>query len=359
MNSARRPAIRFSMFDWLDESGRGYAATYDERLKVIELADRVGFHAYLLAEHHGTSLSQTPSPTIFLSAVAQRTERIRLGALTWCLPLYHPIRLLEELCMLDQLSHGRLELGVGRGVSPHESVRMGIAPEETKERFQEMLKLLIGGFTTGELRLDGRFYKYDGVKTRFRTVQKPYPPMWYPTSSMDNMPWIAAQGFNVVVSLLHSPSFDRACEMLARYREDWRAHRNDASRANAHVAEPEVAFTTHIHVAETDQRALDQARTAYSQFHENFTRRYIEIGQGDKYANRPSFDQFVARSQILCGSPDTVRGILAGHLAKSGANHFIGAFTFGSLGLEECRRSIELFGREVIPALQDGAKAPA
>jgi alkanesulfonate monooxygenase SsuD/methylene tetrahydromethanopterin reductase-like flavin-dependent oxidoreductase (luciferase family) len=352
MSTPRRPAIRFSMFDWLDESGRGYAQTYDERLQVLERADRAGFHAYFLAEHHGTSLSQTPSPSLFLSAVAQRTERLRLGALTWCLPLYHPIRLLEELCMLDQLSHGRLELGVGRGVSPHESVRMGVPPEESKERFSELLKLLITGFTTGELNADGRFYKYDHVKTRFRTVQQPYPPMWYPTSSIDSMAWIGAQGLNVVVSLLHSPSFDRACEMLARYREAWQAHRNDPGRANAHVAEPEVAFTTHIHVAETDQRAHEQAREAYSQFHENFVRRYIEIGQGDKYANRPSFDQFVERSQILCGSPDTVRKILGSHLAKSGANHFVGAFTFGSLGFEATCRSVELFGKEVIPALQ-------
>lgn len=343
--------VRFSMFDWVDESGRGYAQTYDERLQLVEVAEREGFYAYLLAEHHGTSLSQTPSPGIFLSAIAQRTERLRIGGLTWCLPLYHPIRLLEEICMLDQISHGRIELGVGRGVSPHEAVRLGVDPAEGRERFSEILKLLIQGFTTGELNHDGKFYKYAGVKTRFRTVQRPYPPIWYPTSSVDSMAWIGAQGMNVVVSLLHAASFDAACEMLAKYREAWQAHRNDPGRANGHVARPEVAFTTHIHVAETDAKAYDQARTAYSQFHENFTRRYVEIGQADKYAHRPTFEQFVRQSRILCGSPETVRNILASHLEKSGANHFIGAFAFGSLPFEATRRSLELFGREVIPAL--------
>src|SRR5579864_1195184 len=110
-------SVRFGMFDWLDESGRDQGETYEERLRMLELADRSGFYALHLAEHHATELSTVPSPNLFLSAVAQRTHRLRLGALGYVLPAYDPIRLMEEICMLDQLSNGRVDIGVSRGSS--------------------------------------------------------------------------------------------------------------------------------------------------------------------------------------------------------------------------------------------------
>src|ERR1044071_7174553 len=96
--------VQFGIFDWLDESGRAIGETYEERLRMLELADRSGFYAYHLAEHHATELSTVPSPHLFLAAAAQRTTRLRLGPLSVILPLYEPIRLLEEIAMLDQLS---------------------------------------------------------------------------------------------------------------------------------------------------------------------------------------------------------------------------------------------------------------
>jgi len=96
--STRPESVRFAMFDWLDESGRGFGETYEERLRMLELADRAGFYAYHLAEHHATELSTVPSPNLFLAAVAQRTWRLRLGPLSYILPLYDPVRLLEEIC---------------------------------------------------------------------------------------------------------------------------------------------------------------------------------------------------------------------------------------------------------------------
>src|SRR5258707_13156479 len=103
------------MFDWLDESGRGQGETYEERLRMLELADRAGFYAYHLAEHHATELSSVPSPNLFLAAAAQRTRRLRLGPLSSIPPPYDPGRLLEEISMLDQLSNGRVELRASRG----------------------------------------------------------------------------------------------------------------------------------------------------------------------------------------------------------------------------------------------------
>ena len=120
--------VHFGIFDHMDDGGVPLTQQFTERLKLIEAYDRLGFYAYHLAEHHGTPLGFAPSPSVFLAAVAARTERLRFGPLVYSLPLYHPIRLLEEICMLDQLSGGRFELGVGRGVSPIEVGFYGVDP---------------------------------------------------------------------------------------------------------------------------------------------------------------------------------------------------------------------------------------
>src|SRR5258708_1735891 len=140
-------AVRFAMFDWLDESGRGQGETYAERLRMLELADRAGFYCYHLAEHHATELSTVPSPNLFLAAVAQRTRRIRLGPLSYILPMYDPIRLLEEICMLDQLSGGRFELGLSRG-SSGEPIDDG--PDKGRRVFEEGLDIALMGLAPVE-----------------------------------------------------------------------------------------------------------------------------------------------------------------------------------------------------------------
>src|SRR5215472_11420389 len=128
--------MRFGIIDHNDDSGRPHAQQIAERLALVEAYDRLGFYAYHLTEHHGTPLAITPSPHLMLAAAAQRTTRIRLGTLITILSLYHPLRVIEEAATLDQLSGGRLDLGIGRGVSPVELSFYGVASEEeAQERF--------------------------------------------------------------------------------------------------------------------------------------------------------------------------------------------------------------------------------
>src|SRR6476661_4148236 len=112
--------MRFGVFDHLDDSGLPLTRRFEERLRLIEAYDRAGFYGYHLAEHHNTPLGYAPSPGLFLAAVAQRTERLKFGPMVYLLPLYHPLRLIDEICMLDQMSNGRFLYGVGRGISPIE-----------------------------------------------------------------------------------------------------------------------------------------------------------------------------------------------------------------------------------------------
>src|SRR5688500_13760857 len=125
--------MKFGVFDHLDRGPGSLQQYYEDRLQIIEAYDRSGFYGYHVAEHHATPLGMAPAPRVFLSAIAQRTTRLRFGPFVWVLPLYHPLRMISEICMLDQMSGGRLEIGFGRGASPIELDYFGQNPEEAQK----------------------------------------------------------------------------------------------------------------------------------------------------------------------------------------------------------------------------------
>ena len=125
--------MKFGLFDHVDRGAGTLHNFYEDRLRIAEKYDKAGFYAYHTAEHHATSLGMASSPNVYMSAVAQRTRRLKFGPLVYCLPQYHPIRLFEEICMLDQMSGGRLQVGVGRGISEIESSYFGIDAADVGE----------------------------------------------------------------------------------------------------------------------------------------------------------------------------------------------------------------------------------
>jgi alkanesulfonate monooxygenase SsuD/methylene tetrahydromethanopterin reductase-like flavin-dependent oxidoreductase (luciferase family) len=350
--------VPFGIFDWLDDSGRDPADTYEDRLTMNELADKLGYYCYHLAEHHGSALSATPSPNVFLSAVAQRTQRLHVGALTYLLPLYNPLRLLEELCMLDQISRGRLEIGVSRGPSPIESAAYHVNPADSRPMFREFMDLLIMGFTTGELNYSGKYYQYDHVRTKLRPYQKPYPPFWYPTSNLESIPFMGEQGMNAMFSLRMMRSMDTVIQMADTYRQEIAAHRNDPGRMNGHVTTPFCGINFHIHVAETEEAANRQAKAAYEIFHANFIQRFVEHGASHSYGDAADFEKAVEEGHMLVGTPQTVAGKLAEYLMLTHANYVMGAFAWGSFTRDQILRSIDLFAREVMPRVRISEAQP-
>jgi len=160
--------MKFGVFDHMDRAGGDLHRQFDDRLKLIELYERAGFHAYHIAEHHATPLGMAPSPSVFLAAVAQRTKTLRFGPLVFTVNLYHPLRLIDEICMLDQLSGGRLELGIGRGVSPFESKNYALDFAATQAMYHEAFQLLLKGLAVDELSFAGEFYRFDGVPMTVR-----------------------------------------------------------------------------------------------------------------------------------------------------------------------------------------------
>jgi alkanesulfonate monooxygenase SsuD/methylene tetrahydromethanopterin reductase-like flavin-dependent oxidoreductase (luciferase family) len=194
--------MKFGIFDHLDRNELPLHAYYAERLKFVEAYDRAGFYAYHTAEHHATPLGLAASPSVFLAAVAQRTERLRFGPLVYTLPLHHPLRVVEEICMLDQMSGGRLELGVGRGISPIESAYYGVPPDQRQKMYIEALQIVRQALTSRTLTFHGQFYDYTDVPIELEPFQKPHPPFWAGAGTPDGGEVAGRSGFNLVANTL-------------------------------------------------------------------------------------------------------------------------------------------------------------
>ena len=190
--------MEFGVFDHLDLGAVPLGEHYENRLQLIEAYDRLGLRSYHLAEHHATPLGLAPSPSVFLAAVAQRTRRLRFGPLVYTLSLHHPLRVAEEICMLDQMSGGRLELGVGRGVSPYEVAYFGVDPAKAQAMYVEALSVILRALATKSLTFAGEHYTFRDVPIELEPVQRPHPPLWYGLARPEGLPWVVANRVNIV-----------------------------------------------------------------------------------------------------------------------------------------------------------------
>ena len=335
-------ALEFGVFDHLDRNDLSLREYYEQRLKVIEALDRSGFYAYHVAEHHFTPLGMAPSPSVFLSAIAQRTTRLRFGTFVYALPVHHPLRVLEEICMLDHMSGGRLEIGFGRGSVPFEISYYGQNAEERQQIYAERLELILKAFTVKSLTWKGRYDQFENVPMEMDSFQKPHPPLWYGAHSPDSAERAARRGLNIVTNDM--PDNTRA--IIARYRQIWRDVQGPATL-------PKMGVVRFIVVADSDAGAMTIARRAYLRWRASFT--YLSELNGTM-PNSPlrveSFDDLIGQGQAIAGSPETVRAFLAAQVEDSKANYIVGQFCFGDLTLEEMLRSVELFSAQVKPALQ-------
>ena len=190
--------MKIGLFDHIEYGERPIAQLFDERLKFIEAADEAGFYCLHLAEHHQTPLNMVPVPGVFLGAVARATKRIRIGPLVYLLPLYSPLRMIDEICMLDHLSHGRAEIGVGRGVSPFELKYNKVDPDQSREIFIDAFRCISAGLITDKLTYQGPHYEYENVPIAMRPLQKPYPAFWYGSSGAEGSTWAGEEGLHFV-----------------------------------------------------------------------------------------------------------------------------------------------------------------
>jgi len=351
---------QFGIFDHLERlPAVSLAQQYEDRLELLARADALGFYGYHLAEHHNAPLCMAPSPSVFLAAAARHTRQIKLGALVYMLPFYHPLRLIEEVCMLDQLSGGRLQLGIGRGITAIEHTFWGLAPEEAHARAAEVLEILTIGLTSDTMEYQGRFHRFDNVPLEMAPVQQPYPPFW----SAGNAEYAGRHGTHFVV---HAGV--RFAENVARFRALRREHQDDPGRLNPHISEPFVGSTRHVVVAETDAEAEAIARASWPVYNSNFAKRGM-TGPGPETdssgvikplpAGGPGLGGDVDRAfeleRCVAGSPETVLRHIDQYTLGAGVNYCVTSFQWGSITHAQAMRSLELFGTEVLPKIAERA----
>ena len=246
-----------------------------------------------------------PSPNVFLAALAQRTRRLRFGPMVFVLPLYHPLRLIEEICMLDQISGGRLEIGFGRGASPIELAIYGEDPDAAQEIYTEGLELILKGLTVKRLDFHGKHFSFDDVPMTLEPLQKPYPPIWYGVHAPDSAERAAKRNLHVVS--LDPPGDTRLS--IERYRATWRPPHPGA-------ALPKLGLGRFIVVGETDAKAIELARRAYPIWHQSFTYLFRLRDHPQVHPRPADFDALMERGQGVAGSPATVSDFLKRQLAR-------------------------------------------
>ncbi len=333
--------LKFGVFDHLDRGKRSISDLYEQRLQIVEQYDRAGFYAYHLAEHHSTPLGMAPSPGVFLSAVAQRTKALRFGPLVYLLPLYHPVRLAEEIAMLDHLSGGRSEVGVGRGRSPIELMLYGRDIAEAQAVFDEAFAILQLAFTQDRINYAGKHFDFHDVPVELRPLQKPHPPFWYGIGTPESASEYGERGFHGVT--LAKPAV--AAEITRRFHE---------GSARAGWRGRHMGICRFIVVGETDREAQELARRTYPIWHASFFELFRRYGQEPVQIWPDRFEDMAANGLAFAGSPGTVADALLDQLRMVGANYLVGQFVFGDMSLAESTKSIALFASAVMPQLVAG-----
>ncbi len=345
------------------DPSRSVADQYAEYLSEVELAEELGFDEAWFTEHHFHPYGMLPSPNLFLASLAARTERIRIGNMVNVLPLYDPVRLAEEFTMLDHLSRGRLNLGLGSGIRPDEFAPYVIPMGESKPRYYEAFDIIVKALSAGERwDYDGEFNEYIGVSILPKPLQQPYPPICVAAQSPDSVRWCAERGIPIAQQY-----FDRERTRLSvgGYREMASAA---AKRGTKFLGTPSVRQFRAVYVAENDDDALAEGEAGFYQFFRYFahlpsTEKFPEpsddgwryyFGTALAWIGELLFEDLDRENLIVCGSPERVRSKIR-ELDEDcgGLETFVGMFTFGHLSHEQVCRSMTLFAREVAPTLRD------
>lgn len=339
--------MQFGIFDHIDDSGLPRAEQLEQRLRLIEQYDRDGFYAYHVAEHHGTPLGIVGSPNVFLAAVAQRTERIHFGSLVNVLPLYHPVRLVEEWCLLDHMSGGRLEPGIGRGASPIEASFFGIEGDSTPDRFDEAFELITRAFAAGaSFSHDGPFFKVGEMPVTARPLQLPHPPFWFGASRPDRAAWCAERAINVM-SLV---SAERTRATTDGFRQRWQ------ELGRAEVDLPHCGVNRHLVLADTEIEALRVAERAFTRFRESFDHLWNARGLPvPPVYTATSYREWHDQGGAFAGTPEGARQYIAEQAEVAGINYMTVDVAFGGITFEEASRTASLFATEVMPAFLGSA----
>ena len=349
----------FGIFDHIEDiPGTPTQQLFRDRLELIRLADEAGFESFHLAEHHGSGLCMAPNQELFVAAASQVTTKIRLGPMVKLLPLHHPVRILEDMCVADQLTGGRLDFGVGSGVAPIEHAWFGSTWTERRERFEDTLGIICRALATGEISSEqSRYHDFPPAPLATKPVQDPIP-FWYPGNPVT----AGRHG----MSLMWPGPIDRKTYDL--YVENWNEHRGATLRVDGPKSRPRVACTMILAIAPTEREALAIARRGM----DGLVRRAEAVHANDRLIMAPEDCEkalgplraiLVHVEDAIAAGSGTVGQIterFAAMLEPGLIEHVALQLPTGDMTFEEARRTFELFAAEVKPQLEQvSVAAPA
>jgi alkanesulfonate monooxygenase SsuD/methylene tetrahydromethanopterin reductase-like flavin-dependent oxidoreductase (luciferase family) len=336
-----------------------------EAFDLVKTVEDGGLDAVWLAERHFASAEQlrrsgsgaVPSiasaPLLLASAFAARTQRLRLGIAVSVLPLSHPVRLAEEIATLDQISGGRFDLGVGRSGFATAYAGYGIPYEESRERFQECLDILLLAWTQETFSYSGKHYQFKDVGVVPKPRQKPHPPIRIAATTSETFPMVGQQGYPIFIGLRGS-DFEMNAANLANYRKAW----HDAG----HAGEGDVYVRIPVYVAETAEAAYEEPREStvanYRQRGEGYASRSQGAGSVEEraeFARRIASSDYdeLLRTRLAYGTPDAVARRLSDLRDQLGLSGFLlEANVGGGIPRDRVFNSVRLFAEQVAPALR-------
>lgn len=318
-------------------------------LEMVQMADRGGFDIAWAAEHHALEMTIAPNPFQILTWWAGHTEQIRLGSAVAVAAYWHPIDLAGEAALIDLISGGRLEFGIGSGAYQREFDRMhpGLKQSDAWRHMHEMLPAL-KALWAGDYAHDGEFWSFPTATSVPKPVQKPHPPIWIAARAPITYDYAVKYGCNVMSWPLTRP-FSEA--------ELYKARLDEAMAAHPGAERPILAMMRHTAVYDRKDEwevPVRAAQRQLSQF-ENLFKNLGDVSNGfpkpipfDELANRDEYDPRTLGENLIFGTPDEVIAKLRRY-EDLGVDAFIYYASMG-LGLKEQKRSLELFCSEVVPA---------
>jgi alkanesulfonate monooxygenase SsuD/methylene tetrahydromethanopterin reductase-like flavin-dependent oxidoreductase (luciferase family) len=331
--------MRFSAIFLLScPPGKSHPQVYHEGLEQMEAAEALGFHTLWFTEHHFSAYGGSADPMLMAIAAADRTQAVRIGIGVSVVPFHHPLQLAEQGAMVDILSGGRLEFGVGRGSQRYEYERLGVSLDDKGARFEEAMEIIRRAWTEEAFAHEGTYYRFPETTVYPRILQRPHPPIWIASTTPPTLQYAVKYRYPVMGSALLT--LPRAKEYFALYQSLLAEDGQDPARAI-------FALSRRIYVSE-DRREVRQAAQRCVAFHYTWAKQ-MGIAKFGSHGDL-TFDELFDSSYMF-GTPDECLGMLS-ELRAMGIQEVICNMNFaGMLEHRQVLRSMELFAAKVMPQL--------
>jgi alkanesulfonate monooxygenase SsuD/methylene tetrahydromethanopterin reductase-like flavin-dependent oxidoreductase (luciferase family) len=319
-----------------------YDVYYRQILEQIELAEELGWECFMLNEHHFLGYGgPIANPAVMLAGAAARTSRIRLGTCIAIIPLRHPLQSAEDYAMVDAISGGRLEFGIGSGNTVLDYRVFAISREESRQRMEEASEVILKAWSNERCSHQGRFWKFEEIALYPRPVQQPHPPIWVAGTSAQTLGWAGRQGYDIMtVGHPHPP--DKVRLGVEAWREGLKASGADPGKRRCQF---------HIRTwVDEDAKRADEVATEAIRRYDAISR----IGRKEDQAPEKNYDWegMLASGRNLYGNPDQCIRIIHNSMKHYSFNILTTTFNFGGIPHDMIKKAIRLFAREVMPAFR-------